>query len=669
MAEKGVFEQIKKQNGERFAKAIRGFDNGIFDIPGIVDIVKYAGHEAEPIMEYLESLKQIHIEETGAYQDPITLLDKAGYDAYYVTNLEEQNAIKKYYAEGEALCTFHDSHRFENYHIVNAVRKDVDQIRREDFKGRERREDEYGTSVLSIQILKKGGFISIKNRYNHTVPNPDNTLNSNPDNIIPGLSNSLRHHFQTDFSAQKVKLPPNFAVVNNQIVRYNYEQDNIYFGSDFYVKDGAIHPLNSHEIMMDTYIFDLKTKAFSYPLNEEITEEDTTFKEVFSQELAGHKVILRKDKEGQHLFIRKEGEKDPEKDIEILTIKDGCIMALNLPTATKIGDNFLFYNRTVKKIGIPQVKSIGEDFLRFNTTLEQLDAPSLEQTTGAFLYNNKGLKTLKLPHLKSVGSGFLHYNTDLDEFDAPLLKKVGNAFLEENRALKTLRLPSLKFAYHGFLYSNTDLKEFEAPLLEEAGDRFLEANEGLKVLRLPNLNSAGDWFLRSNTDLKEFEAPLLERAGFYFLGNNIGLRTLCLPHLKSTEHRFLGKNTDLERLEAPLLEKVSSDFLYNNKKIKVLNLPSLESIDINFMFSNTSLEQFYAPNLNQMNSSLFFSHPHREFLWEYRADLPKVGISAQLKPTVNMGQGIKPAEQQEDSSDEQDATTLKRLRDKFLPQK
>ena len=82
---KSIFEQIKKQNGERFAKAIRGYDNGIFDIPGIVDIVKYAGREAEPIMDYLESLKQIHIEETGVYQDPLTLLDVAGYDAYYVT--------------------------------------------------------------------------------------------------------------------------------------------------------------------------------------------------------------------------------------------------------------------------------------------------------------------------------------------------------------------------------------------------------------------------------------------------------------------------------------------------------------------------------------------------------------------------------------------------------
>ena len=50
MVEKSVFERIKKQNGERFAKAIRAYDNGIFDIPDIVDIVKYAGREAEPIM-------------------------------------------------------------------------------------------------------------------------------------------------------------------------------------------------------------------------------------------------------------------------------------------------------------------------------------------------------------------------------------------------------------------------------------------------------------------------------------------------------------------------------------------------------------------------------------------------------------------------------------------
>lgn len=38
MAEKSIFDQIKKQNSESFAKAIRTYDNGIFDIPNIVDI-------------------------------------------------------------------------------------------------------------------------------------------------------------------------------------------------------------------------------------------------------------------------------------------------------------------------------------------------------------------------------------------------------------------------------------------------------------------------------------------------------------------------------------------------------------------------------------------------------------------------------------------------------
>ena len=46
-----AFDLIKKQNGEAFAKAVRSYDNGIFDIPGIVDIVKYAGRESEPIMD------------------------------------------------------------------------------------------------------------------------------------------------------------------------------------------------------------------------------------------------------------------------------------------------------------------------------------------------------------------------------------------------------------------------------------------------------------------------------------------------------------------------------------------------------------------------------------------------------------------------------------------
>ena len=55
-----VYDIIKKQNGEAFAKAIRNYDNGIFDVPDLPLIVRYAGRNALPLLPFLESLKEIH---------------------------------------------------------------------------------------------------------------------------------------------------------------------------------------------------------------------------------------------------------------------------------------------------------------------------------------------------------------------------------------------------------------------------------------------------------------------------------------------------------------------------------------------------------------------------------------------------------------------------------
>ncbi|MBR6412250.1 MAG: leucine-rich repeat protein, partial [Alphaproteobacteria bacterium] len=488
---KSVFEQIKKQNGERFAKAIRGFDNGIFDIPGIVDIVKYAGHDAEPIMGYLESLKKVHVEETGVYQDPITLLDAAGYDAYYVTNLEEQNAIQKYYAPAEKLCTFRDPTRFQRYHIINAVKKNVDQIRRKDFRGKEQREDEYGTSVISIQILKTGGFISIKNRYNHTVENPDNTFFSNPDRIIPGLAGSLKHHFNTDFSAQEARLPGGYTMVNNQIIHYNYEQDNIYFGSDFYVKDGQIHHLKDHEIMLDTFIFDMRTKELTYPGSpagqKPSSEEDLELKKVLLQEIGDHKVIFKKDKEGHHLFIRKEGEKDPAKDVEILTVKDGAITALNLPTTTEIGINFLS-----------------------KTNLRSFNAPLLTTMEGGCLYSANSLEQVSVPSLKTMGKHCFRLTRRLESFEAPELRTIGEGCFYYASALKKINTPALIALPECCFVRVNALESATFPNVAQIDDYCLAEAESLKTLILPKLTLTTGSTFCNESYLKTFYAPLLE---------------------------------------------------------------------------------------------------------------------------------------------------------------
>ena len=257
-----MFDIIKKQNGEHFAKAIRCYDNGIFDIPNLDRIVKYAGRDAEPIMKYLISLKNIEITKQSEHHEPLELLARAGYDAYIADTLEKQNAIAGYFAPDEALCTFKDKTRHERYFIINAVRHDADKLKRSDFTN-PAREDAYGTSVISIQILKEGGFISIKNRYNHTVESCDNTFNSNPDNIIMGLSDALQNYFGVDFGTTCTDLPRGYRLIGDQIIKYNQEINNVYIGENFYVADGDIIDIDArHQIMLGGgLIFQIPTKC------------------------------------------------------------------------------------------------------------------------------------------------------------------------------------------------------------------------------------------------------------------------------------------------------------------------------------------------------------------------------------------------------------------------
>ena len=401
-----MYDIIKKQNGEHFAKAIRNYDNGIFDIPNIDKIVKYAGRDAEPIMNYLVSLKQITIQEMAVHMDPIKLLDKAGYDAYVADTLEKQNAIQKYYAPGEEICTFRDPERFKRYYIINAVRKDVDKIKRGNPP---QRDDEYGTSVISIQVLKTGGFISIKNRYNHTVQNCDSTFNSNPDNIIMGLSDAIRHHFGADFSSQRVDLGPGYTLVGNQICKYYREINNVYISEDFYVKDGQICEIdkNTQIALGNGLIFDLKHESgmsrFRNVTGGNVFNIDYLIKDRPVR-------ILKNDDGSKALYAG---------DEHILSFKDGKICYINpkdlydfsLPYATLKGDldfskvvNSLFLKDsdlsggTSLKLPIDTVVRFNDSEYYTNMDLEGVIFPAVELNFDKF----KGALVLKRADMSRV---------------------------------------------------------------------------------------------------------------------------------------------------------------------------------------------------------------------------------------------------------------------------
>ena len=115
------------------------------------------------------------------------LLWQAGYNLYQCFCEDDIQSYRKYYSEEEELCSFRGD-RLDDCYVFFAIKKDVDQIKREDYDN-PMRQDKYGTSVISIQFTRGDiNTLSIKNRYNHKVSNPDATFSNNLENIIPGLT-------------------------------------------------------------------------------------------------------------------------------------------------------------------------------------------------------------------------------------------------------------------------------------------------------------------------------------------------------------------------------------------------------------------------------------------------------------------------------------------------
>lgn len=365
---KSIYQQIKEQNGERFAQYIRKENPAVFDVPNIVFILKYAGTDASMIIEYLSALvKRPEIKPQDS-ANPLDLLDKAGYNAIVVDTLEKQNAIKKYFSEKEKLCTFDDDKRYIKNFIVHAIKKNVDEIKREDFLFPQR-QDEYGTSVISIQIDKKMGYITITNRYNSTVNNPDNTFDSNPDNIMKGLTSAL-------FSYAGIKkreylrglYTGYYLMENGQIFHYKREMNNVYIGQEGYVIKNKIYPLRKdYQILLDNmFILDLKEKKVFNPAHAQ-----DSFPALFSHFL--------KDKKLKITGVGSRKKRLYANEVPVMDIVDGFIVALRLPGVQKLDDYFLRYNTQLKKIYAADVREMGANCFEWNEKLKGAYMPQIAQ--------------------------------------------------------------------------------------------------------------------------------------------------------------------------------------------------------------------------------------------------------------------------------------------------
>lgn len=510
--------------------------------------------------------KKAQIKET--IKNPYDLLKDAGYTLYECHSEEEIQSFRKYYARGESLCTFNGG-RLDKCICFWAIKDDAEQILRENFIV-PNREDAYSTSVLAIQFDKFGKcMVSIKSRYNHVVPNPDCTYGNDLDRIAEGLSISFEkmleergYEFTGELDA-KLYLNNYRVGSDGRFYKYNIREFGACYcpGNIIISHEDMIEALPNPEqqVLIDNYILDLKEKTITKAMAGMVKQRDS-FPDAFKNI---EKIDRQKDKKtGETTFTIYMKDKKPA-----IIVVDSLnqIVEYSNPNLTELGDGFMRFNKTLRKLDVHDIKKIGANVLFKNTVLTEMD----------------------FSEVRSIGASFLSYNEKIEEIVAPKLKKVTEYFLR----------------------SNDKIQKFVAPELKTVGDEFLAKAKTLKTIDMPRLESVGAYFLQGNETLTKIDLPKLTTVGHSFLFSNKCIKEANLPKLQEVGYSFMFANRNIEKIELPNLTKVSTSFMHNNNKIKSLRLPKLQKVDAYFMAENTTVEDFKAPRLNSVANGFMCSNP------------------------------------------------------------
>lgn len=517
---------IKKHYGEHFAKLCRKWFSSVLEYPGMLkniitttfdevhSLYEDVLYQEEEFVSYIldianaQILKTKNIE-TKQEKSPEEILDEAGYILYPECQTEEEiQSFRKYYQEDEELCTFY-SQRLCTCRVWFAVKKDVGTIKREDFEYPER-QDKYGTSVISIQFSKgRRNVLSIKNRYNHTVSNPDATFSNNLDNIAPGLTDSFIKKFHIENYTRSTpetsfgllgymqgsdgkfykKLPHNnwgsyILCENNIILRGERHVPQKLNKSEYLIVDNYLFSLGKEKYITEFSYGELKenNNAFSHlgkikditiTFNNEKNRVITVTPEfgdnvtiVVNQSSTIIKYFDNNIKEANYFFL---GTSDNLNEISI-------------PNIEKIGDDFLFYNYKLKTLYLPKVKTIGNGFMSANAELVDIYIPNVERIGHYCLTNVNKIEELFLPNLAFIGNNFMKYSK-LKVVDFPKLEHIGENFLLYNFCLEKINMPSLKYVGIFFLSEISASTEINIPNLDSITFEYDKDKKRIKELQ------------------------------------------------------------------------------------------------------------------------------------------------------------------------------------------
>ena len=558
---------LKKKYGENFSKLCRELFSSILENEGelvsiITSLFKESHFLYDDLITYdrVKSFQRLVMNKYNKILDsvidtektPYELFKEQGYTLKECHTNEEILAYKKYYEKGEELCTF-KSDRLKTNRVFFAVKDNALDIKR---KSNPQREDEYGTSVLSLQFTLDTNYLSIKNRYNHTVNNPDATYQNNLENIAEGLTYSFekclgikQSNAQGDF-----EIPNYVRAADGKYYRYNFECNNIYYCPDNIIIDSfneVSFPKEKY-ILFDVFLLDLVDKKLEkydkscYDGAEKIFSNIKSIKIENNGDTKGIYIICEDDirvyfqlnKYNQIISVVMDG-------VEIIPScfleNSSSIKTFSSKDTIEIYDYFLTDCEDLEYLYLPKCKTIGDMFACSAKLLKSISLPNVRKIEDEFLTYNKLIENIYMPNLETVGRLFLKDNSSLKEINLPKLKKVGVYFLKANNSIESAYLPELLKVGRGFLRENTCLRELYVPMLKDIDNSFLENNQSLEYLSLPEVETIGNNVLSKNTKLKSLYTPKIQFIGINFLENKQELLdSLCIysqsmHYLLSTE--------------------------------------------------------------------------------------------------------------------------------------
>ncbi len=516
---------------------------------------------------------------------PSELMEIAGYTLYECYTEEDIQSFRKYYAENEVICTITNGDRLKRCYVFFAVKKNVDNIHRKNFPF-PRRDDEYGTSVISIQFSRgKNNTLSIKNRYNHTVNNPDSTFGNNLENIIPGLTKSFEYFY--GFNIEKENAGLNFLQNNSlkcvlandgKFYHYNIEIWGIYYcENNIIIRNGQIdntYAKNKERyILIDQFLIDTKAKTIEEPFSNFTNEKDSFINSIYD---LGKITDIQVIKDGENRIINIT--LDDNKKIQITIDKTNSIIGYENSYIEEINDNFLFFNIKLENLSLKNVKKINNNFLRYNDSLTNIFLPNVQKIGNGFIANNDTLTAINLPNVLTIGNYFLADNARISQLSMPHVKKIGCDFLYTNKSLKTICLEEV----------------------EEIDTNFLSYNRNIESVILPNVQIIGSYFMSDSSSLKEISLPNVIHIGDCFIHFNENIENVYMPKVVDIGAFFLSLNKKLESINLPMVQKIGEYFLEKNRILKHVSMPALQEFGkffLNFI-SNTTI---YLPSLSHAN--------------------------------------------------------------------